>query len=337
MSMTLSRVDSWRRSDLPRTHYDCFIAAIGYESRAKHFAELTHPNAKSQVAIGFTNRCVLSYQDNLDWYSKAKFAVEEPNDAAFSSVVENAIRKAVRATDGPEAMICIDISSLTRYRLAEIINVLRRIDCERPVTADFVYSAAKFSRPPESTGPNQDVGPLPGFAGWAEPALPSTVVVGVGYEKDKALGAVRYLDPEEVWAFVPTGHAKSYTREIEKANVQLWDLIPIDKRVLYDVNRPFDCLVTLDSFTRGALRTDKVTLLPFGPKLFALNSLLVALVHNSVAVWRVSTGHRGEPIDRLPNGKIIGLRVSFQPDNSEMRAMDVALASSDVGSKSYLV
>ena len=125
MSMTLLRVDSWRRSDLSRTHYDCLIAAIGYESRAKHFAELTRPNARSQIAIGFTNRRVLSYQDNLDWYSKAKFAVEEPDDAAFSSVVDIAIRKASPATDGPEAMICIDISSLTRYRIAEIINALR--------------------------------------------------------------------------------------------------------------------------------------------------------------------------------------------------------------------
>ena len=89
--------------------------------------------------------------------------------------------------------------------------------------------------------------------------------------------------------------------------------------------------MTLDSFTRGALRTEKVTLLPFGRKLFALNALLVALVHDSVAVWRVSTGHRGEPIDRMPNAKIIGLRVSFRPDNSELRAMDVAPASAVVG------
>src|SRR4026207_2352103 len=102
MSMTLSRVDSWRRSDLPGTQYECVIAAIGYETRAKHFAELTHPSAKSQIAIGFTNRCVLSYQANLDWYNNAGFAVEEPDDAAVSSIVETAIHKAVRATDGAE-------------------------------------------------------------------------------------------------------------------------------------------------------------------------------------------------------------------------------------------
>ncbi|HEX6961458.1 MAG TPA: hypothetical protein VF175_06295, partial [Lacipirellula sp.] len=106
-------------------------------------------------------------------------------------------------------------------------------------------------------------------------------------------------------------HVSGYTREIEKANDQLWEMIDEDKRIYYDVHKPLACFALLDSFTRGTLRTNKVTLLPFGPKLFALNALLVAASQDSVAVWRVSSGHRGEATDRRPNGKVIGLRVRF--------------------------
>jgi len=180
-----------------------------------------------------------------------------------------------------------------------------------PVEVDFLYSPAKFSPPLDDTTPNREVGPLPQFAGWSPPGGHSTVVVGVGYEYNKALGAVRYLDPDEIWAFVPTGHEKRYTRAIEQANEHLWYLVPTERRLNYEVFHPFSTFVTLESFTCGCLREGSVTLLPFGPKLFALNSLLVACMHPKVSVWRVSSGHQGEPRDQLPNRKIVGLSATF--------------------------
>jgi hypothetical protein len=196
------------------------------------------------------------------------------------------------------------------------------VDHDYPVHIDFVYSAARYSDPPRLLGQNRNVGPLPGFAGWTEPALPLTVVVGVGYERNKALGAVRYLDPEETWAFVPTGHQAKYTRKIDKANSHLWDIIPVSQRIEYSVWRPFDCLVTLESFVCGAMRESKVTLLPFGPKTFALCSLLVACIHTEVPVWRVSSGHEGEPTDRIPNGKVVGLSTSFAAVSEQLAGYD---------------
>src|SRR5690606_8363097 len=101
--------------------------------------------------------------------------------------------------------------------------------------------------------------------------------------------------------------------EIEGANKELWEIVNPDKRVPYNVLHPFDCYMNLFSFTRGALRTNRVILLPFGPKLFALNCLLVASVHRGVAVWHVSSGKHGEALDRVPDGQILGLTALFEP------------------------
>lgn len=314
MRRELTGVDPIKWSGSKKRTYDGLLCTVGYESRARHFAEKKKFEARHSWALGFDNRKVLMYPDNLYWYSKSGFKVSEPSDTQFIDAFLEFLRASLDGDDDTRTL-CIDISSLTRLRLAVIVDSIRNFGGNFPLVVDFVYSPAKFSPPPSSSGPNQAVRPLPGFAGWTnDPSLPHTVVVGVGYERNKAIGAVRYLDPESVWAFIPSEHTHKYATAIEKANGHLWDLISPDKRIYYSVIRPFDCLATLESFTRGALRTNKVTFVPFGPKLFALTSLLVACVHTDVAVWRVSAGEWGEPIDRKPNGEVIGLKVVFQPN-----------------------
>ncbi len=297
-----------------RSAYDCFLCSVGYESRARFFAEKKLRKARRCVAVGFTNKKVLFYEDNFAWYEAAGFEVLEPTNEEFSSLAEQLLREAGDASSS--LRICLDVSSVTRVRLAIWIDLIRALARERPVQVDFVYSAARYSDPPRVLGPNRAVGPLPGFAGWSNPGIPLTVVVGVGYEYNKALGAVRYLDPEETWAFIPTGHSRRYARTIDRANAHLWEMISEDNRIYYHVLRPLDCLAMLESFVCGVLRSKKVTLLPFGPKSFALCCLLVACIHNDVPVWRVSSGQDTEPTDRVANGRVVGLRTTFSPTQS---------------------
>jgi hypothetical protein len=56
-------------------------------------------------------------------------------------------------------------------------------------------------------------------------------------------------------------------------------------------------------------------LIPFGPKLFALMSLLVATLHDDVGVWRVSSGTLEAPVSRKPSGHIISVSVVFTKKN----------------------
>jgi hypothetical protein len=84
-------------------------------------------------------------------------------------------------------------------------------------------------------------------------------------------------------------------------------------RVLnYSVDDAFMTLARIESLCSAVLRTRNLILLPFGPKIFVLISLLAARFHYpEIAVWRVSGSE--EIKDREPSDHVMGLRVTFSP------------------------
>jgi hypothetical protein len=69
----------------------------------------------------------------------------------------------------------------------------------------------------------------------------------------------------------------------------------------------------LESVVYGLLKSFNVIVLPFGPKIFTLCSLLVAGLHPTVSVWRVSAGGAERPVNRRASGRITCLTVTFAP------------------------
>jgi hypothetical protein len=178
---------------------------------------------------------------------------------------------------------------------------------------DFVYSLALFTPPPTGESANSHVGPVTNdFAGWwSDPDRRLSVVVGVGYEQDKALGAVEYLEAQDIWVFEPRSVIEQYTAALQAANATLLSLTDSNHRFLYRVQDPLDCFSRMQSLVQGLIVTNNVVLLPFGPKLIVLCSLIVAARDKRVAVWRVSAQGSEVPVDRKGSENIYGLRVCF--------------------------
>lgn len=296
--------------------YDAYIAAIGFERRSRFVSEEFDIKATSKFAGAFPDRKEFHYSDNLVWFEKSGFEIQEVDESSFASWCDY-IFEQISVTKGFTTRICVDISSLTRSRIAMLVDCFRKSTLGVPIEADFVYSIAKFSPPPSTHYPNRIVGPvLPSFAGWStEPEKSPVAIVGLGYEEDKALGAVEHIQAAEVWAFMPLSPIKKYRNELEGANEILLNSIPKERRLDYDVYKPLDCFITLESLTNRILKLQSPVLFPFGPKIFTLCALLVACVHPSASVWRVSTGTDSEPIDRLPSKYFCGLTVEFKSES----------------------
>jgi hypothetical protein len=189
--------------------------------------------------------------------------------------------------------------------------LIRRFTAERihhQVDIDFVYTLAEFSPPPSLASPNTHVGPvLPAFSGWwTAPERSLAAAVGLGYEENKALGAVEHVQASSIWTFMPVSPVPEYTPALHQANRTLLALVPMTNRFEYRVDRPFDTFVALESFAFGITRHSNLIILPFGPKIFALCALIVAVIHPAIAVWRVSGAE--EQIDRRSSGIVMGLR-----------------------------
>lgn len=209
--------------------------------------------------------------------------------------------------------ICVDISSMSRPMMAQVVfglSRLRKID----LAVEFVYCPAKYDPPPKSTMPIMQSGPvIPEYAGWStRPDFASTLVVGLGYEYGRALGALEYLEPSAAWAFTALGDDRRYEKAVKKANDDLWNILAKDRIYEYKIAGPYDVACKLESLVYGLIQYSRPTLLPLGPKIFAIVCLLVAEIHYpAVTVWRVSGDQFETPTDRVADGNIVSFHVKF--------------------------
>ncbi|QYY33772.1 hypothetical protein K2O51_33525 (plasmid) [Cupriavidus pinatubonensis] len=293
--------------------YDLAAFALGFESRAIEFSSLPQIAQRKAVAFGFDHGQQLAYAGNkLRFEAIGATIIENLSDTEF----ELAFRKSLYSLSKDESRhIFVDISCFSRFRLASIVRSIfdAASDIKSPLTVDFAYSLASFEKPIADRRPNTVVGPAhPAFAGWSQGGYNSTAaVLGLGYEQDQALGVVEFLQAGEVWAFAPTSPIEAYRPEVDCANELLLSEIPKGHVLDYDITAPTSIIASLESVARGLNTMHSVVLVPFGPKIFVLCSLLVAALRSDMAVWRVSQGATIKPHDRRAGGVSVGLRASF--------------------------
>lgn len=292
--------------------FDATVYALGFEARSIHIARSLSPKTLRAFAVGFSEGQVLNFKSNREWFASTNHEIEETSDDCFESWCQY-LNKNIVNSDHEVINVGIDISCFNRFRLAALVDSLRQLDTSKLLRTHFWYSLASFSPPPESFVPNMHVGPVhPHFAGcFLEPELPPVAVVGLGYEEDKALGAVEHIEATATWVFIPESSISDYKGRVEKANEILLESIPLNRQISYSVGQPVSYLSTLQSLTQGLLRDSNVIMLPFGPKIFTLACLLLACSEPRLAVWRVSSQGHETPEDRLPSEFIYGVTVDW--------------------------
>lgn len=301
---------------VPLETVDVFIAACGYEGRAIAASEkYCHPSTR-KLAIGFSSQRELEYSANKAWFEKSGFDLIEVGDEQFRENLEKYLTLHAPETDSWN--VEIDISCFNRFRMAHLIDALRTLRANE-ITVTFRYSIAEFTPPTKDTAPTVTVAPvIPQFAGWTtRPDRPPAAIVGLGYEPNKAIGIVDHLEINNAtWAYYPLGPIPEYYQRVLEANRSLVDIIQSDGRCQpYDLNEPAQLFSEINSLVDMLKPHFNAVLIPFGPKLFALMTLLVASLHEDVGVWRVSSGALEEPVNRRPSGHIISVTAHFRDKN----------------------
>lgn len=292
---------------------DVFIAACGYEGRARAAAQKFHSTAKRKLAIGFTSQRELEYAANREWFESSGFHVVEVGDDAFREVINQYFLEF--APEGGVMSVEVDISCFNRLRLAHLVDALRSIS-KAEVKVVFRYSIAEYTPPSEDSAPAVTVEPvIPQFAGWTtRPDRPPAAIVGLGYEPNKAIGIVDHLEINNAtWAFYPLGPIPEYYQSVLEANQSLLNIIQADGRCQpYDLDEPAQLFQEMNSLVETLKPHFNAVLIPFGPKLFALVALLAASLHDDVGVWRVSSGLLESPVRRQASGHIVSFSVVFR-------------------------
>lgn len=293
--------------------YDIALVALGFEQRSSHLANSLLVQPKTRIAVPFSTDRIHSYADNLKKLVALGYTIEEVEDADFVTWWISLLEASSRTSSAGTLKICIDISSLTRRRLAFIIEGLSRANVECTLVVDFSYTVAEFSPPPPASESATICGPVSSYlAGWPDdPDKPVAAIIGLGYEYEKAIGALEYLEPTTRILVKPISKDERFDEEVDKANSEI---LSSGRREVfsYPISSPTQCIELLDALSFRLRNDHRVVAIPFGPKMFALCSMLIACrYYPEIGIWRISADSERDARDQRASDQTVGLQVRF--------------------------
>jgi hypothetical protein len=302
--------------------YDLVVATAGFEPRAIAIPEALGEVSGRRVAVEFPDRHIESYDANRQWYDNHGYELKKDWGAEFLPAVKEWLSDLATADWDQPPCVAIDVSSMTRSRIASVVQAVFELPSRQAIRVDFLYAPATFTEPkqPPPAFLNLDV-VSPFFAGGIDAGMETALLVGLGYEPYKAAGTVENLEPSKVVLLVPHGSDPRYLNAVLKENDGLLSGPLGPERIDYQVADPFDTFATLESLAYDLLAAGYVpAMVPFGPKIFALCRCLAALMHvDSVPVWRVTYREDEPPYAAIADGHAYGLTLEAKPLGRQAR------------------
>lgn len=295
--------------------FQLIICSSGYEKRASHLVE-----KYSDVIQAIPRRICLCFQDHIELARQYNDNVFK--NADFEFILENGdsitnlqtILSSITLIQDTPCNIIVDYSSMTRVWYAEIVRYFRDIQLTKEVNIFFSYSFAQFVPSPTTWTVNQHAGPINGFSFLSIPNRPTALILGLGYEKDKAFGLKEYLDAEPYVFCSDSSFEPEYSNGVEFSNEKLLSQIEPSHIFKYPMNDLKFTEHLLTTLCNDLARKYRIILAPCGPKPFTLLCFLVSAKYmdDFIDVWRISAGSAGTPKDRKARGEILVSKVSFR-------------------------
>lgn len=296
---------------------DLLVCALGYETRAPFIASKVtkQTSATRKVAFSFGTPGVLSFDENFLKFSELGFSVQpfERSEAAFIDQVVTHIGSS-RRPDSKILDVVVDISCMSRKMIALIIEAIATCDLDVEFRVQFVYAAAAFHVRHQDGAPTIVSEPVTSFfAGWTDnPNLAASMIMGLGFEYSRALGTIEDLQPSHLSLFIPIGEDERFDDKVRELNATVLSEVNPVSITSYRVLDPMEQVSLLYSALRGYSSDSRPIIVPLGPKVFALSSMLAALsFRETTCVWRVSPDDTAPPIDQVESGTIVFLEVAL--------------------------
>lgn len=292
---------------------DIAICALGYESRCTEVAKRFFRSRRIGFAIGFGKNLEFDYEKNSKFFEEEGFSIyRDVGDEEFSAVLDDIFNLDALSRRGEPINVAIDISSFDRFRLASIVTIVHGMQKLGTINeVAYFYSVGLYARPSSDFSYNTRLHPVhPSFVGTRpDPLAPISAIIGLGYEREKAIGAAEFLEASDVFAFLPKSAIAEYYISVQQSNALLLHQLSSHRKIDYSVADPAALVFDLSSVVRGLARKSSVIMIPLGPKIFALACMLTARLHPNTSVWRMSQIDSGRIQNRLESGYFSILRV----------------------------
>jgi hypothetical protein len=307
--------------------YRALLCSVGFETRSREIAKRLRGSVGELHGVEFPDRHNEVYEENRAVMDELQADIRRLDDEQFSMWVADWLSSISRER---EQSVAVDVSSMSRPRIAGVVQAIMGLPAQARLTVDLLYTAAQYEpAPTEMPDATEALDPVtPTFAGApADPQQPLVLIFGLGYEPERAASALDEFAPQRALPFFPVGGDERFEADVQAANASVLELADVADPWRYAIGDPFrtfcDLEVLVERIRSGhpggrqdgeGRRPGRPLLLPLGPKIFAATCMLVAASADPpVAVWRVSSGTFGEADDRHSDGELVTLRVSTAP------------------------
>ncbi|MDV3516275.1 hypothetical protein [Stenotrophomonas sp. C1657] len=296
----------------PTQSFDLIIAVCGYESRARSIIGANNAIAVRKIAIGYGAMEEVSFSENLAAFLANGYEFKSVNDQDFELFIEDVIRQA--SADAKVPRILLDISCMTRLRLAQVMEALFAVGA---FDVDVYYALAEYSSPSGSEPTYEYLCPVTEYlSGWTGDASKAVAMVsGLGYEQMAAIGIIEHVDPYETWLFFPQSPISEYDISVEAANDVLLQGFPESNLIKYPVLNAQAAFGKLFSLVDSLRRDYRCVIMPLGPKIFALSAIIVGCYFRDVSIWRASAGKHTVARERVASDLVERFRMKFSKED----------------------
>jgi hypothetical protein len=291
------------------------VVGCGYEHRSQGITSLLKKYPEEKIALCFSEFSdVIARGENERFFKERGFALQHLSGNSPEEV--RSIVNTLLTNNDTLHGIAFDISTMTRAWHGAIVRQLRIIELPQEVTTFFAYVPAKFQLPPKRPSPNEFVGPVDGFTSLGTPDLPVAAIIGLGYEKEGALGLQQLIDPQLTVLMVPksSGEHDPFFKRVLQSNRDVIGRTLPEWIFEYDLAEPASTFSMLASIIGGLIGNYRIVLASLGPKIFGIICFLLATKFPDLSVWRVSAGVHGQPRDSEADlDRVVVLEVTWQP------------------------
>jgi len=298
-------------NDLYINDFDLIIAVSGYESRSTYLVERIKLQNQIKTVLAFEEKTdELHRPENDEKYRQMGFHVVMQSGNTI--VDTDSLLNLLPDRNKESLNILIDYSCMTKLWYASIINFFILNDLpNHNISLYFSYSASRYTEP-KKPKPLSFVEPISCVSHGIIKSKPLALVIGLGYEKDRAELLRRSLNPEETYLFY--ADPVDDERFVEKVYINNFKLIDRSHKN-HVFSYPIRDLEKIDALLTGLcldLRFNyKIILAPLGPKPFTLCCLLLATRYPDIEVWRISAGSSESTYNGEPFGEPLVYRVDF--------------------------
>lgn len=317
--MELIQLQEIHYPELRMEQIDCFIAACGYQPRCYHLAEKLGAIVSQKFVLNIDepdqqqNRC-----RHLEIFNRLGF--KNYHTAMNDSQVIEALLSDICNIQTGQLNMLLDYSCMPKKWYALIIDSISRYNFKaRQINLFLSYTPKLFDRKPANNAVEY-IGPLLFNRDNLRDKKPVSMIIALDINNASTMQAIHKVKPSKILAFIPQcSHDPEYTRLVLDSNKTLLNRLDNHSIISYDASHPEEINSLLTSHCLDQRISSEVVIVPQGPKIFSMMSLLLSVRYPDLKLWEiVSHNNRIDKDHGLPAANPIVVKVSFLHDEADI-------------------